>query len=44
MKSLIRTSKIATLENSLVRGLLGKLATQELTVLNEQLKVFLQVP
>jgi len=37
--SLIRTSKIATLDKSLAKGLLGKLGPIELTDLNNQLKI-----
>ena len=38
-QSLIRTSKIATLDNSLAKGLLGKLTSTELTDLNNKLKL-----
>ncbi|MGV3508037.1 MAG: type II toxin-antitoxin system PemK/MazF family toxin [Sphingobacteriaceae bacterium] len=37
--SLIRTSKIATLDKILAKGLLGKLEHTELTELNDKLKV-----
>lgn len=42
-QSLIRTSKIATLDKSLVKGLLGKLNPTELTGLNNKLKSLLQL-
>lgn len=41
--SLIRTSKIATLDKSLATGLLGKLSTNELEDLNNKLKILLQL-
>ena len=41
--SLIRTSKIATLDKSLATGLLGKLLTNELGDLNNKLKILLQL-
>ena len=37
-QSLLRTSKIATLDKILAKGLLGKLTTNELTELNNKLK------
>jgi mRNA interferase MazF len=43
-ESLIRTSKIATLDKTLAKGLLGKLTTVELNDLNNKLKVLLQLP
>lgn len=43
-QSLIRTSKIATLDKVLAKGLLGKLNTNELTDLNNKLKMLLQLP
>ena len=42
-QSLIRTSKIATLDRSLVKGLLGRLTTNELAELNTKLKLLLQL-
>jgi mRNA interferase MazF len=42
-KSLIRTSKIATLDKRLAKGLLGELSHIELTELNIQLKKLLQL-
>ncbi len=42
--SLVRTSKIATLDKSLLKGLLGKLTTVELSELDVKLKVLLQLP
>lgn len=41
--SLIRTSKIATLDKSLATGLLGKLSTNELGDLNNKLKISLKL-
>ena len=43
-QSLIRTSKIATLERSLAKGLLGRLVPNELTELNSKLKLLFQLP
>jgi mRNA interferase MazF len=43
-QSLIRTSKIATLDRSLVKGLLGRLAPNELAELNNKLKLLFQLP
>lgn len=43
-QSLIRTSKIATLERSLAKGLLGRLRPTEITELNNKLKLLLQLP
>ena len=43
-QSLIRTSKIATLDRSLVKGLLGRLTQNELTDLNNKLKLLFQLP
>lgn len=43
-QSLIRTSKIATLDRVLAKGLLGKLEIDELNRLNEKLKILLQLP
>lgn len=42
-QSLVRTSKIATLENSLIKGLLGKLNAVELDELNNKLKILFQL-
>ena len=42
-QSLIRTSKIATLDRSLVKGLLGRLTPNELTELNNKLKLLFQL-
>lgn len=42
--SLIRTSKIATLDKTLAKGLLGKLSSNELLELNTKLKMLLQLP
>ena len=43
-QSLIRTSKIATLEKILAKGLLGQLSSNELDDLNHKLKVLLNLP
>ena len=43
-QSLIRTSKIATLDKILAKGLLGKLSQSELMELNIKLKILLQIP
>ena len=42
-QSLIRTSKIATLDKTLAKGLLGKLSQNDLTDLNNKLKLLLQL-
>lgn len=42
--SLIRTSKIATLDKALAKGLLGKLSVIEVSALNSCLKLLLQLP
>lgn len=42
-KSLIRTNKIATLDRSLAKGLLGNLTSSEIDNLNNKLKVLLQL-
>ncbi len=42
--SLIRTSKIATLDRSLAKGLLGKLTSAELSDLDIKLKILFQLP
>jgi mRNA interferase MazF len=42
--SLIRTSKIATLDRSLAKGLLGRLEPTELTELDSKLKRLFQLP
>ena len=41
--SLIRTSKIATLDKSLAKGLLGTLSPVETTELNNKLKILFQL-
>ena len=43
-QSLIRTSKIATLDKALSKGLLGRLTESELNDLNNKLKVLFQLP
>ena len=42
-QSLIRTSKIATLDKTLAKGLLGRLTDIELNDLNNKLKTLLQL-
>lgn len=42
--SLIRTAKLATLDKSMARGLLGKLAPSEMIELDKKLKTLLQLP
>lgn len=44
LTSLIRTSKIATLDQKVAKGLLGRLSSQELADLNVKLKILLQLP
>jgi mRNA interferase MazF len=41
--SLIRTSKIATIDKDLVKGLLGKLSEDEIHNLNTNLKIIFQI-
>ena len=41
--SLIRTSKIATLDKTLIKGRIGKLSIEELKDLNEKLKLILKL-
>lgn len=41
--SLIRTSKMATLDKTLAKGLLGRLSPVEVTELNTKLKVMFQL-
>ena len=41
--SLLRTSKIATLDNTLAKGLLGRLNTSEMEILNINLKKIFQL-
>jgi mRNA interferase MazF len=43
-QSLIRTSKIATLDRALAKGLLGRLIDTEINELNNKLKILLQLP
>jgi mRNA interferase MazF len=42
--SLIRTSKIATLDKSLAKGLIGELTLSEIKLLDEKLKELFQLP
>jgi len=43
-QSLIRTNKIATLDRTLVKGLLGRLTPNELMELNNKLKLLFRLP
>jgi len=43
-QSLIRPSKIATLDKSLAKGLLGRLSQAEIGQLNTNLKLLFQIP
>ena len=43
IQSLVRTSKIATLDRALAKGLLGKLTLPEITDLNSKLKTLFQL-
>ncbi|MCF0074424.1 type II toxin-antitoxin system PemK/MazF family toxin [Dyadobacter sp. CY261] len=43
VSSLIRTSKMATLDRSLAKGLLGRLSIDEIADLNLKLKMLLQL-
>lgn len=43
-QSLIRTSKIATLDKTLAKELLGRLTQTNLTTLNNKLKILLHLP
>lgn len=42
-QSLIRTSKIATLDKTLAKGLLGKLTSEEQSYLDNNLKILLRL-
>lgn len=42
-QSLVRTSKIATIDKTLAQGLLGKLSEIEITDLNQKLKILFQL-
>jgi mRNA interferase MazF len=42
-QSLIRTGKIATIDKSLVKGLLGNLDNKEIQELNQKLKLLLEL-
>ena len=42
--SLVRTRKIASIQQNLAKGLLGRLSASELTELNSKLKLLLQLP
>ena len=44
IQSLIRTSKIATLDKALAKGLLGGLEPTEMAELNNNLKILFQLP
>jgi mRNA interferase MazF len=43
-QSLIKTGKIATLDKTLAKGLLGRLTANEITELDSKLKLLLQLP
>lgn len=43
-QSLLRTSKIATLDRNLAKGLLGRLSSAEMKELDSKLKILLQLP
>ncbi|MCU0336912.1 MAG: type II toxin-antitoxin system PemK/MazF family toxin [Sediminibacterium sp.] len=43
-QSLIRTSKIATIDKALAKGLLGKLTSVEIGEINKNLKAIFQLP
>src|SRR4051794_22727916 len=43
LPSLIRASKIATLDKTLIKGRMGKLSVEELMDLNEKLKLILKL-
>lgn len=43
VRSVIRTSKIATLDSSLVKGVLGKLSEADLALVDAQLKILLDL-
>ena len=42
-QSLVRTSKIATIDKTLAQGLLGRLSTNEISELNEKLKILFKL-
>ena len=42
-QSLVRTSKIATIDKALAQGLLGRLSSNEITELNNKLKILFQL-
>ncbi|OYU78849.1 MAG: hypothetical protein CFE23_16665 [Flavobacterium sp. BFFFF1] len=42
-QSLVRTSKIATIDKSLAQGLLGQLSANEISELNKKLKILFQL-
>ena len=42
-QSLVRTSKIATIDKALAQGLLGRLSANEITELNNKLKILFQL-
>lgn len=44
LRSLIRTSKIATLDKTLIKGRIGRLTTEEIKYLDEKLKLILKLP
>lgn len=42
-QSLVRTSKIATIDKTLAQGLLGRLSANEISELNNKLKILFQL-
>ena len=42
-QSLVRTSKIATIDKTLAKGLIGRLSTSEITELNIKLKMLFEL-
>ena len=42
-QSLVRTSKIATIDKTLAQGLLGRLSANEITELNNKLKILFKL-
>ena len=44
VESIVRTSKMATLDKLLAKGLLGRLTQVEISDLNNKLKTLLQIP
>ena len=42
-QSLVKTSKISTIDKSLVKGILGELHKNEISILDKNLKIILQI-